>query len=435
MRGSDETPPAVVVGLDCVTGLQATRLLADRGVPVIGIAANPRHFCARSRVPIRKLAAPTQGEGLVAALRRLGSALPGAGPAFLLPCTDAAVLTVSRERERLADQYRFVLPPHPVVERLMDKLGFAEHAMASGLPIPPTAILRSRADARYAAARLEFPVVLKPGLKTPEWLARSPSKVIRVEGPGALLQTYDRVARWTPALIAQSWVDGGEDELYSCNAYFDRRGEPQVTFVARKIRQWPPETGTSSLGIEVRDETVLATSLELFTGIGYRGLAYLEMKHDPKRGRYAMIEANVGRPTGRSAIAERGGVELLLTAYRDALDLSLPAAREQRYRGVKWIYWRHDLQAAAVALRHGRLTPREWWRSVQGPSIEAVASLRDPRPMLAELAHLAEAGSRALRRRLRGAVPSERPRTASRCSRTPGRTRRGPSGSPCRSGG
>jgi D-aspartate ligase len=397
MQRSDASRPAVVVGLDCVTGLQSTRLLADRGVPVIGIAANRDHFCVRTRVPQRKLIAPTSGEGLVRALERLGSELVDDGPAFLLPCTDAAVLTISADRERLEPYFRFVLPPHEVVARLMDKVTFAEHAQANGLPIPPTAILRSRADAEMAAGSLVYPVVVKPGLKTTTWLAHSKLKVYEAEDAEQLLAIYDRIGDLVPELIAQSWVPGGEDALYSCNAYFDRDGTPQATFIARKIRQWPPDTGTSSLGVEVREDAVLDAAIRLFTSAGYRGLAYLEMKRDERDGRFSIIEPNLGRPTGRSAIAERGGVELLLTAYCDALGLPLPEERTQRYQGVKWIYWRHDLQAAVVGMRRGRLSLGDWWRSVRGPSIEAVASLRDPRPMVGELGYLAGAGWRRLR--------------------------------------
>ena len=402
MPAPDRSRPAVVVGLDSFTGLQSTRLLADRGVPVIGVAQNREHFCVRTRVPKRKIIAPTSGEGLVRALERLGRDVVAEGPAFLLPCTDNAVLTISAARDRLEPFYRFVLPPHDVIERLIDKVAFAEHAAGNGLPIPATAILRSRADAEAAAASLDYPAVVKPGLKTPTWLARSRTKVYSVADAAELLAVYDRIRDWTPELIAQAWVEGGEDALYSFNGYFDRDGLPQVTFIARKIRQWPPDTGTSSLGVEVRDDAVLHAAVQLFTTAGYRGLAYVEMKRDERTGRYAIIEPNLGRPTGRSAIAERGGVELLLTAYCDALDLPLPADRTQRYRGVKWIYWRHDLQAAAVAMRRGRLTPLAWWRSVRGPKIEAVGSLRDPRPMFAELGHVAGAAWRTLRARAAG---------------------------------
>lgn len=399
MRRPEPRAPAVVVGLDCVTGLQTTRLLADRGIPVIAIAANRGHFCVQTRVPRRKVIAPTTGEGLIRALERIGSSLGGDGPAFLLPCTDGAVLTISSARERLEPSFRFVLPPHEVIVRLMDKVAFAEHAQRNGLPIPETVILRTREDAERAARSLEYPVVLKPGLKTQSWLASSRAKVYPTADAGELLEIYDRISGWAPELIAQSWVAGGEDALYSCNAYFDREGRPQATFVARKIRQWPPDTGTSSLGVEVREDSVLQAAVDLFTSAQYRGLAYVEMKRDERTGRLSIIEPNLGRPTGRSAIAERGGVELLLTAYSDALGLPLPTRRVQRYRGVKWIYWRHDLQAAAVAMRRGQLSVRGWWRSIRGPSIEAVASLRDPRPMVAEIAHVAGAGWRHLRHR------------------------------------
>ena len=387
-----------MAALDCITGLQTARILAARGVPVIGLAADRRHFCARTRVVRRVVEAPTSGDGLVAALERLGPELPD-GPAVLVPCSDAAVLAVSAGRDRLAPWYRFVLPDHDVVELLMDKIRFAEHAMAHGLAIPETWIIRDRPTAEVAAASLGYPAVLKPGLKTARWQAATRAKVFRVEGPDELLATYDRFAPWSDVFIAQAWVDGGEADLYSSNVYFDRASEPQVTFIARKLRQWPVETGTSCLGEEVRNDEVLGESLRLFSSVGYRGLGYLEMKRDARTGRHLIIEPNIGRPTGRSSIAERGGVELVLTAYRDALDEPLPEERVQQYRGVKWIYLRHDLQAAVVAMRRGELSAADWWRSVRGPKIEAVGSWRDPLPVLIDTWRTATAIGRRIRHR------------------------------------
>ena len=123
------------------------------------------------------------------------------------------------------------------------------------------------------------------------------------------------------------------------------------------------------------------------------------MKRDARTGRHFIIEPNIGRPTGRSAIAERGGVELIMTAYRDALGQPLPEARTQRYRGVKWIYLRHDLQASIVAFRRGELSPRGWWRSVRGPKIEAVGSWRDPLPFALDAWRTLTAIGGRLRRR------------------------------------
>lgn len=393
---------AVIVGLDCITGLQSTRIFAARGIPVVGVVADPRHFCARTRLPVATIRASLQGEPLIEALVSLGRRLDH--PGVLIPCTDSAVLAISGGRSRLAESFRFVLPDHADVERLMDKVGFAEHAIAAGLTIPPTAVLRSRDDAERAAASLAFPAVLKPGLKGPAWLAATNAKAIPIETPEALLARYDETSTWAAVLIAQSWVPGPERSLYSVNTYYDRSSTQRVSFVARKLRQWPLDTGTSCLGEEVRSPEAEAIARDLFGSVRYRGLGYVEAKADERTGRLVIIEPNIGRPTGRSAIAEKGGVELLMSVYRDALGEPLPNAVEQRYRGVKWIYWRHDLQAAVVRARRGELSVGDWLRSVRGPKTEAVFARRDPLPFVADVVHTAGALIRATRRALLSTV-------------------------------
>lgn len=370
---------------------------------MVGVVADPHHFCARTRLPVAIVRAPLRGDSLVDALVSLGTRLDR--PGVLVPCTDAAVLAISAGRDRLATSFRFVVPDHEVVERLMDKVGFAEHAIAAGLAIPPTAVLRSREDAERAAASLVFPAVLKPGLKGPAWVAATSDKAIRVETPGELLARYDQCRDWADVMIAQSWVPGPERSLYSVNTYYDRTSTQRVSFVARKLRQWPLDTGTSCLGEEVRSPEAEAIARDLFGSVQYRGLGYVEAKADERTGRLMIIEPNIGRPTGRSAIAEMGGVELLMSAYHDALGQPLPGALEQTYRGVKWIYWRHDLQAALVRWRRGELAAGDWLRSVRGPKIEAVFSRRDPLPFVADVIHTTGAVLAAARRRLAASLP------------------------------
>ena len=158
-----------------------------------------------------------------------------------------------------------------------------------------------------------------------------------------------------------------------------------ASFVARKIRQWPPQIGVTSLGQEVHNDYVRDVTLRLFAIAGLRGLGYLEMKRDERDQRYFIIEANVGRPTGRSAIAEGGGVEILYAAYCDAQSLPLPDQLVQKYRGVKWIHLHDDLRSALHYWRKGELTLKDWWQSVRGPKVYAVWSWHDPGPFLAQV--------------------------------------------------
>lgn len=400
-------PHGIVIGLDSFTGLQTARLLAARRVRVVGIAGDRRHFAARTRVCERIFEAEVQSDGF---LNLLESLAPGyAVPPVLFPCTDQAVIALSKHRDRVAGRYRFVLPRHDVICTLSDKAAFAEHAQRHGLPIPTTFVLRSRAEAVRAAAALPYPAVLKPSVKTPEWSRHTKAKALPVHTPEILLGTYDRVAKWTDALVAQEFVVGRDDQLLTCNAYFAAGSQPLVTFVTRKRRQWPPQVGIASYAEEWRDDDVQRMTLELFQSVDFHGLGYLEVKRHPESGTYVMIEANIGRPTGRSATAETGGVELLATMYCDAAGLPLPPERQQRYVGASWIDLRRDLLSALYHWRHGQLGVHDWLRSLSGPTAHAVFSYRDPLPFAFEIGQFGRKAILRLAKRLgrSDALPSQ----------------------------
>ncbi len=393
------SPPAIVIGIASITGLQSARLLAERGIRVIGLAGDPLHFAARTRACERLVKADVHGPGLVAALVSLGAEL--GERAVLVPCTDQAVLTVSEHRDELAAWFDVPLAAHGVLLDLTDKARFAAIAAGLGLAAPTTHVIRDRRDALRAARGLRYPAVLKPAVKTGAWKKSTSSKVLRVECAGDLVSTYERVHDSVDSFVAQEYVDGADDQLWTCNGYFGADGRPLVTFVTRKRRQWPPHLGIASFAAECRNDDVVEVATRLFRSTGFRGLGYVEVKHEPSTGRWLLIEANVGRPTGRSATAEAGGVELLLTMYCDAAGLPLPSARQQRYTGAAWIDVRRDLMAAVHYWRLGELKPGHWWRDMRTPKVHAVLSWSDPAPFLFEIGQSGrKASGRLLRRGL-----------------------------------
>ena len=378
-----EQPYAIVIGLNGMTGLQTARILAKRGVPVIAIAKDPKHHISRTRVCEDILYADTESEEVIESLVTLGPKLNQ--KAVLFPCGDINVALVSQHRQRLEEWYHVILPDPDVLQMMMDKVSFYTYAQKQGFPIPPTFILKSRSEAEEAAASLDYPCVLKPAGRSSEWFAYTMFKVHTASSAEELLDFFDRSIEQTKSLVAQQWVEGTDANLYSCNCYFDKTSQPLVTFIARKIRQWPPQRGVSSLGVECRNDIVLNEAMRLFKSVNYRGLGYLEMKQDARTGEYYIIEPNIGRPTGRSAIAEAGGVELLYTMYCDAIGWPLPANREQKYTGVKWIHIRRDTQSALYYWRRGELTLKEWWQSVRGRKGYALFSWTDPGPFVGDL--------------------------------------------------
>ncbi len=343
-------PAAVVLGLDCLPGIQTARILARAGIPVIGIARDPQHPFSHTNTCSRILFSRKSAEDLLRALELISSNLDE--KAVLYPCTDQCVMFVSRNRELLRDRYLINLPAPNTLEMLMDKARFLEFAMKTDLPVPMTFLLRSKTEAVSASERIPFPCIMKPAFKTEKWEKQAQgAKVYFLSSPEQFLQTYDRCGGWSESILVQEWVQGTDSDLYSCNCYFDKYSKPVVTFIARKVRQNP-------------------------------GLGYLEMKRDSRTGQHRIIEPNIGRPTGRSAIAEAGGVPLLYSMYCDLTGLPLPVHREQSYRGTKWIYFKKDIESSWYYWRRGELTIGKWLKSLKGCRKDAVFSLSDPLPFV-----------------------------------------------------
>lgn len=389
----DGVPAAVIVGLDCLQGLQSARLLAERGVPVIGVAKDPDHFATRSNACQRVLITDTGGERLVDTLEELGPMLDE--KAVLFPCQDKNVIVISEHRDRLKAWYHIMLPSHATVELLMDKAAFYRYAREKGLPIPPTYFLYSQEEAEEIADQVRYPCILKPPFRLREWSRHTKEKAFIVTDRDSLLATYERVSPWADGLILQHLIPGKDTDHYTCNCYFGTDGEPLVTFTSRKLRQWPPRTGQACLSEEVAAQEVVDTTVRVYQGLDHRGLGYLEMKQDSETAEYLIIEPNVGRPTGRAAQAEAAGVELLYTMYADAAGLPLPSNRQQTYRGVKWVHLLRDTQASVHHLLRGELALRDWWRSLRGPKVFAILSWRDP---LASISAVVSPLRKALRR-------------------------------------
>jgi predicted ATP-grasp superfamily ATP-dependent carboligase len=382
-KSDPQKPYAVVVGLDCIQGLQSARILADSNVPVIGIAKAPQYYSTKTRVCKKIYFTDTGSEKLVEFLEELGPTLNS--KAVLFPCQDKNVLVISEFRTRLEPWYHVMLPEHGIVEMLMNKASFYSYAQKKGFPIPQTVFLHSLEDAECAASQLTFPVIIKPPYRLRTWAKHTKLKGMVAKTPPELIGHYNKMQDWAESLIAQELIPGGDSNHYTCNCYYDRKGEPVVTFTSRKLRQWPPKTGQACLSEETRNDVVLDETIRVFSSTAYRGLGYIEMKQHDRTGEYFIIEPNIGRPTGRAATAEAANVQLLYTMYCDAVGLPLPDHRTQQYLGVKWVHLLRDLQAALYQWCHGSLTLNEWYQSIKGVKAFAVFSWRDPGPFFAAL--------------------------------------------------
>jgi len=375
-----DKPPAVVVKLDSITGLDTARILSRYGIPVYGVAADRGHYCTKTNACREVFFTDTSGEGFVRTLLDIAARFES--KPVLFPCSDESVRVISANRETLREFYNFVLPDDDVLLMYMNKGSFYRHAREGGFPVPDTFFLEPGSGPEDVPDGAEFPLIVKPTLKSPEWIECFKDKVIKVNTRAELRGVVDRGSEISGGIIAQKWVKGGDSNLVSSIFYYDRNGALQASFVSRKLRQWYTENGDACLAEECRNDEVARIARELLSGTGFSGIGSIEFKLDDDSGEHYIIEANVGRPVTRIGMTEAAGVPVLYTMYCDASGLPLPPDREQRFKGTKWISFHRDLQASWKYYRDRKLSITEWIKSLYGVNSFAVLSIRDPMPFI-----------------------------------------------------
>src|SRR5689334_21966635 len=116
-------------------------------------------------------------------------------PPLLFYEEDAQLLLVSRQRERLARAFRFIVPDAALTEDLVDKARFQVLAERLGLPVPPTRRIRPAHEHAPDDFGLHFPLIVKPFTRDAAWDAVGAGcKALHVADAEALRALWPRLA-------------------------------------------------------------------------------------------------------------------------------------------------------------------------------------------------------------------------------------------------
>jgi len=307
---------AIVAGLG-VNGLGLLRALGHAGVPVVGLYTDVRDPTAATRFGTKIRVDALSGPAFVEALLSLRSRF--ASDPVLILTQEASVATVSAARGEIGSFYRFAMPSHPLMEELSNKLRFQVLAERHGFLIPRAARL-SAYGGNEAVSALRFPCVVKPVTKPSNYGKRF-AKAYKADDAEEVQSLWSVMRGIVDELIVQEWIEGGDSDVYFCLQYRPREGRPSLSFVGRKICQWPPLIGGTASCIPAPDVSRELTALTdgFFEKVGFFGIGSMEFKRDRRDGRFYCVEPTVGRSDYQEEIAYLNGVNIPLAAYLDAL--------------------------------------------------------------------------------------------------------------------
>lgn len=373
-RGSKN--PAIVLG-NSLTGLGIVRALHPMSVPVFVLDSLFQGSSGKTSWA-NKIDSPcVSSEPIIPFLKDLR-------PQFdetpvLFPTADATVQLLSRHREELGD-YFFTLPEKQVVDVLLDKQLFAGYAADNNLRVPQTFWAENDDEMHRIIDCITYPCILKPNVRDKIYDEAGLRKGFKATCRNRLWGAYQRVKNYCPSVIVQQWIEGDDGKIHFCLMYSNSENRVVASVTGRKIRQYPPECGSTSLAECRRNDIVEEESRRIFDQIKFRGTGSIEYKLDANTEEYYIMEPTVGRVNLQSYLAVANGVNIPFLMYRECCGEDISRENVRPTYSVKWFHEYNDLASSYYYFRHNKLTLTEWFKSLSGKKAFALSSLRDPRP-------------------------------------------------------
>jgi predicted ATP-grasp superfamily ATP-dependent carboligase len=303
---------------------------------------------------------------------------------------DEDLLMVSRNRHRLAESFRFVLPAPELVENLVHKVRFYDLATTVGLPVPQTAELRTDRSINLVLREWNvFPCVLKPILRTQNWHAgiQGNNKAIYIQDWRALELWLKRLKATHQEVVAQFAVPGGEENILSYHAYVRESGIIAAEFTGRKIRTSPRKFGRSTYLEITDDEEICDLGREIIDKISFTGVLKIDFKRDAIDNKVYVLEINPRFNLWHHP-ATVAGVSIPEAVYWDCVEPGNSLDYSRVETGVRWMVPRSDNRSFEEYKVNEKLTRRRWLYQVGTAAVNEGFQVSDPLPAILDLADI-----------------------------------------------
>jgi len=308
------------------------------------------------------------------------------GIKVLIPASDDCSIYLAKHADSLSATFTLLNPSASTMERVKNKQLQYELATAASVPIPETLFPKDCDDLERAAEGLHsFPYIIKP-LEAQKWRLKrfahvaDGKKAITVNSKEELLSEYRRIAEYDDDVMVQEIIAGDDERLITFLGYCSIEHKPLAYCIRSKLRQTPIDFGYCTATVSCHNDEVDQYARQLLEKSAYTGIVGIEFKFDDKSKQYKLIEINT-RPVNTTGISIACGVNLPLIAYLDAIgEVQEPVSDWQD--DVVWLWLSMDMSAARQLHKLGKISYRQWLRSIRGKRVHAVFAWDDLRPCI-----------------------------------------------------
>jgi D-aspartate ligase len=352
------------------------RSLGRLGVSVFLASNSSKSPPARSRYLRGLEALGPDREEWPTQLARIGKRLERP---VLIPTDDVAALLVDSNAELLRDTFRFPSSPLGLFPRLSNKFSLHELCSEFGIPTPRVAVPSSPSELQEFLRTASLPIVAK-SIDPRIMLGRGDPSV-------QLLHHREEAERFgrdlfasggEPNFLFQEYIPGGPESIWMFNGYFDEDSRCLFGATGRKLHQYPPYTGMTSLGLCEPNDAVGRTTMDLMHRIGYRGILDIGYRYDRRDGLYKLLDVNPRIGATFRLFVGQGGMDVARAMYLDLTGHSVPDDRCPP--GRRWLVETTYPASTLAYLRDGEIDVKTAARSLRGLREAAFFAADDPLP-------------------------------------------------------
>lgn len=280
------------------------RSLGQKGWHVIAADSDRQSAGFRSRYTAERFVYPAPQRSPRAFVEGLHAFLRTRAVDLVLPVTDECIHPLAHARARFEGLTRLVIASDQALATVTDKSATLALARDLGVPVPGTQAVTTTEEARAAAARLRFPLVVKPAISRRYLPAED-----RIEaGPVSFARDLSELELRMDGLAGGQVVllqeyEAGTGVGLECLAH---EGRVLRAFQHRRLAEIPVSGGASAWRESMAlDPELLEYARRLIAALSWTGLIMLEFKLG---SRPWLIEIN-GRVWGSLPLACLAGVD------------------------------------------------------------------------------------------------------------------------------
>jgi predicted ATP-grasp superfamily ATP-dependent carboligase len=381
--GFDASTPIVVFGLSGGAlhhgALGIARSAGRMGIPVYRVCRERFAPARLSRYGSGWMSVTwdASDEEILETLRTLAHKV---GRAILIAVDDAGSVFVDTHAAALESEFSFPRQPAGLAQELSSKREMYELCQKHGVPTPASQFPRSEADVLALAEQASFPTVAKC-INAGDTPASSP-RVAIANDRDELLHAYRLMESPKGSnVMIQEFVPGTPESVWMFNGYFDDESNCKVGFTGKKIRQAPPYTGATTLGVCEANTAVYEDTVRLMQAVGYRGILDIGFRFDERDGQYKLLDVNPRIGGTFRLFVGPDGMDVLRALYLDLTGQEVPSTSLPE--GRRWIVEPLDVLSSITYLRRGDITVGRWVRSLRAVREAAWFARDDPAPFLA----------------------------------------------------